>query len=112
MTNVKHTPTPWEARTSENNPDFFGDVEGWAIVSICDGPDNPEHVMGEDNDSPVDIPCDADLAFAVRAVNCHDELVAACRAALDCWNANGLACVDDNPGMMMLNALAHAEEKA
>lgn len=73
----EHTPTPWHlGRNGGVYADtqfsrVFADGSGTARVCLsCDFPDRP----GED---------DANEAFIVRAVNHHDALVAALRAALD-----------------------------
>jgi len=62
----EHTPLPWvknDLARIESEKEHGWVNDGW-IICDCDGPD------GEHN-----------AAFIVRAVNSHDELVAACRLA-------------------------------
>jgi hypothetical protein len=94
MSEAKHTSTPWGLCAHLANHDecpcgYRGAIwsaDGETIV--CEMGSSPDHdgagkIMGHTQpqaDRPTQL---ADAAFIVRAVNAHDDLVAACRDALD-----------------------------
>jgi len=73
MSELSHTPLPWEV--DEGRPAVFSSEEG-ILVAVCFGV--TRHAVDPPHDES---PANAELI--VRAVNCHDELVEACQAALD-----------------------------
>lgn len=82
---MTHTPTPW-------------DVD---IMGYLRGPSNENILEVKEN-----------AAFIVKAVNCHEELLAACKSIL--WWINQekvpyLMDTDDNPGEKIRQALAKVE---
>lgn len=58
-----HTPTPWTVAG-----DWIKSTDGTRVADFCLG-------SGHETEA------EANTAFAVRAVNCHDELLEACQAA-------------------------------
>lgn len=91
MSNTKHTPTPWH----------YGKMSGWGGLCILRRPGaeyGPEGVIG---DAPIAIvvekaahwensyPVEANAAFIVKAVNSHEQLVAALRQVADVLDAFG-----------------------
>lgn len=84
---AKHTPTPWQRSYYADKPRYANMPEQWKVdrtieeLRIIRGPGvvgTPECniVLRATNADP------RDLNFIVLAVNCHDELLAACKAAL------------------------------
>ena len=67
---MNHTPTPWGYT-------YDGSSE-WSIGPAADPQSNPVMSIWSRNDDRAR----ANAAFIVRAVNCHDELIDACRDAL------------------------------
>lgn len=66
---MKHTPTPWRTVAGYGGINVIGANEyGVALVHQLVGLNAPQ--------------TEANAEFIVRAVNCHDELLAACKAAL------------------------------
>ncbi len=72
MTETKHSPTPWECGVAGEDPKLF--LIGSAPVFFGSVNDCPYH-DGE-----------ANARFIIRAVNSHDDLLAACKAMLDIDN--------------------------
>jgi hypothetical protein len=84
MSETKHTPGPWKARILRSpgyHPtiDILADkkppVVGWLGFDDCDTPDG-EH--------------EANAAYIVRAVNCHDELVSVLEYVCECLEAGSM----------------------
>ena len=73
-TAFKHTPTPWHVVAGTLIKDelmpFDRDERDTALIATADG-------------DPTDVRAAANAAFIVRAVNSHEQLVAALRACLD-----------------------------
>ena len=68
MSKVEHTPIPWIVKPDMGNLDIVsGDVVVAEITALM-GVDEGDH---------------ANADFIVKAVNCHDELVAACKESLE-----------------------------
>lgn len=66
-----HTPTPWRSRSGGNRNKFFVEQSGNAEVVICTI--DASVAIGKN---------EANADFIALAVNSHDELLAACKAAL------------------------------
>jgi hypothetical protein len=84
MTETKqatHTPTPWETEISVSNYGLLGIRKAnGSKLGICsvigaDGAHNPRYGISADE-------AKANAAFIVRAVNSHDDLLAACKELL------------------------------
>jgi len=87
---VSHTPTPWAMNAIYTK----GVLSHWGINGVCETGD--QFTSGRIVDVPRNAPNhdgptqEANAAFIVKAVNCHEELLAACKA---CANAiNPLLC--------------------
>jgi hypothetical protein len=65
MVDVKHTPGPREIMLTAHGHTIVSREHGWSVASLPDY--DPTH--------------EANAAFIVKAVNAHDELVAALRLA-------------------------------
>ena len=65
MNDTKHTPTPWRE---------FSDADGTDIMTL-----SGDHIATIEPGST----CEGNAALIVRAVNAHDELVAALRKIVD-----------------------------
>lgn len=82
---ARHTPVPWRVGRSNGHFDIF--TQAGELVAAM----NIGHIAGEEK---------ANAAFIVRAVNVHDDLVAALEAMvaqLEWWpgekNPEGFACM-------------------
>lgn len=88
---IDHSQLPWRVRVHPQNKDQF------FIEASKNSPDHPYdiEVMGEDTGKLYpDAQKRADADFIVKAVNCHDELVATLRLAvaqLEGLGSDGLA---------------------
>lgn len=71
MTNTKHTPAPWE----ETSRDIISYIGGESIY-IARAFSNGEPQLGWTNPGCSSIEAKANARFIVKAVNCHDELLA------------------------------------
>ena len=84
---MEHTPTPWklgDLPIVEYNPRSHNSLFHERGGSIMAG-DDADIVVGgcqDEQGGAVGVLRNADAEFIVRAVNCHDELVAACEAGL------------------------------
>jgi len=89
--NKPHTPTPWTAKTLKYKALIQGGVYNTDSHSIA-----------------VVDSCPDDAAFIVRAVNAHEELLAACKAARTYLNLD-----DAGPELdfQLSQAIAKAESK-
>lgn len=83
MAEIKHTPTPWheEGGTIEHE-------SGMLICTMSSAEDFPcltedENKTEAEVRAEVDAECKANAAFIVKAVNCHDDLLAALEWAAD-----------------------------
>jgi hypothetical protein len=75
MVDVKHTPGPWEIMLTAHGHTIVSREHGWSVASLPDY--DPTH--------------EANAAFIVKAVNAHDELVAALKQWADNpdgWNVD------------------------
>lgn len=81
MPDTTHTPTPWGYALQEAGDEQYGGSGStpFLITSICDLGWNLAAVIG---DVP-NLPAEANAAFIVRAVNAHDDLVAALKQCRD-----------------------------
>jgi hypothetical protein len=70
---MKHTPTPWRVR-KWNNATVKDGFE--TVLTDCRGSG-----MFTANTKGQDAKTEANVAFAIKAVNCHDELVEALKEA-------------------------------
>jgi hypothetical protein len=84
---VEHTPGPWKAYKNEEKQfiNIFANSEKDGKIA-----DRVAYVLGVEYPDTIDRKAEANAAFIVRACNCHDELLAACKAALVFIN-NGVA---------------------
>lgn len=75
-----HTPTPWS--NTPMQPTIWANDGDLKVATIADLPwvDNP--VTGK-RESQWQVE-NANAAFIVKACNCHEELLEACKAALQC----------------------------
>ena len=83
MDTSKSTPRPWKVRAPKpaRYPDYTVEtIDGHYVASVSIMADNPAH---------------ANAALIVRAVNCHDELVAALQLVLDAYPEH--ACFATGP---------------
>lgn len=72
--NAQHTPTPWEI----GNVTYQHNFECWTKTVSAKG---TRPLVGHRVAGRTEAECNANAAFIVRAVNAHDELVAALRFA-------------------------------
>lgn len=73
---VKHTPLPWSVVLTDhpdNGDDCWGIDAESGSVGFCEGPND-----------------EANAAFIVRAVNCHDDLVAALNQVKAAFSKNDM----------------------
>ena len=76
MTTTKHTPTPWKYRT-EGKP--HNSHYAFEITM-----EKKNHVIAViDRETPTNPEDEANAAFIVKAVNCHDDLVKSLEECLD-----------------------------
>jgi hypothetical protein len=82
-TKATHTPTPWTHDAESDWPS-----EDFVLIEIRAGNKRITE-LGGSNDADEEEPCSnvettrANAAFIVRAVNSHDELLAACKSLMD-----------------------------
>jgi hypothetical protein len=74
---TKHTPTPY---IYERDDDFFNDSNGTAYIDINGPVDSKTSRFARIDAGPT---AKDDAEFIVRACNCHDELLAAARFAVN-----------------------------
>jgi hypothetical protein len=74
--NMKHTPAPWEARGEKGNYE-------WNVVAPDDDDLSEPWHIAECHDGAKGCSAEANARFIVRAVNAHDDLVAALRCLLN-----------------------------
>lgn len=104
MTNAKHTPTPWTFtnQTTDERP--------WCVITIKDATDDvviqrEYHI----NDAQKE---EANAAYIVKAVNCHEQLVKALKWAeplIAEWFNQKPHCQDTSGLSLIRAALAAAE---
>ena len=79
---AEHTPLPWK-KCGGATPQYMAihSVDGYIVFGMADG------MIDRENGHPIltpDFVTQANnAAFIVRACNCHDDLLAACEAALE-----------------------------
>lgn len=78
MNNTKHTPTPWHFRKSE-----------YARIVV-----GATHSIGSRNTDNLAFCCEANADLIVRAVNCHDELLAFAKATFHYFDKKHNGCHD------------------
>lgn len=120
---VEHTPTPWASTPATEEPSLSsvlhvaGEIPPTRenVESFPNPEDGPPEAIGYIRVMEDDTHANAE--FIVRAVNAHDELLAACKAALDpdpCWfdhHGNCQAHALGNPceQKLLREAIAKAE---
>lgn len=72
MSTLKHTPGPWETAIS-TSPEYKPNGEAWDVC-LPDGGDMVADLNNCDN-------AKANAEHIVKCVNCHDELLEACKIA-------------------------------
>lgn len=99
---TQHSPTPWTL----DGEHIFDDI--LAHVATVDFSDDDEPTITGRGTLPAGTGRN-NADFIVRAVNCHDDLLAACRAAFD-----ELASLNDNQDLIdqLDSAITKAEGKA
>jgi hypothetical protein len=81
MNEVKHTPLPWSYDKHDKDSSYHGNVIGhYPNGNIRTITTNLKYGTAEEND--------ANAEFIIRAVNCHDELLAACDEVLSEWHSH------------------------
>lgn len=83
MGKAKHTPTPWRLSRyigHEPKEDWPGRIIGNNGQDVFAGPFSFRALTGKTAKE-----AEANAEFIVRAVNCHEELLAACRAAVSAF---------------------------
>lgn len=93
MTNTAHTPTPWKAdgtHICQNNNGHFhviGEVKAWSDFDQIDFENKQSTEHGKkwlvDMSIPIEGTEEANAAFIVKAVNCHDALVTELKSLID-----------------------------
>lgn len=85
MKNREHTPTPW--RTWEPETSKLITVE--CDAGTAENPITGKHICTTGHRNHAE--AQANAAFIVKAVNCHEALTVALRRCLDAINAYGIA---------------------
>lgn len=96
---TKHTPTPWRLTTVNYLPTIVAYHPTAAALPNATG----DVVMAMPGPHFDKAERDANAALIVRAVNSHDELVAALRAMVDAYKDS---CPDDEQPSMVRQAIA------
>lgn len=88
---MKHTPTPWKQLGNEI-VGGSGTANGWVVFKLACGHTSnaPVHSYLTMECDPHDELVTANAEFACRAVNAHDELLAACKEAVVALERNGM----------------------